>query len=208
MKKRRITIIIDEIDDDVNDKKIITKVENILQSEYVDFFSCANYLIQFFYKTGKKYSCGRTKISKLLSILAFKYACKGIILFDEPIYRYPNCGTNIKSSCLLYRDTYIHNLPMEDQKKMISKNELNSFSEIPKEYQKIDGLSSEIKMAIEDVFYNFGAYSRRDLSELLNPIVEYDGICNTYGQIKLQAISSLDASHFVNNKVVDYLFKS
>lgn len=63
------------------------------------------YLIQQFYKTGEKYSCTQTKLGKLLSILAFKYARNGQKLFDTPIYKYPpRCGTLIKALTFIPKD--------------------------------------------------------------------------------------------------------
>ena len=61
----------------------------------VNLEQAANYLIQLFYKTGKKYSCTRTKIGKLLSIVAFSYARKNSLCFNEKIFKYDECGTII-----------------------------------------------------------------------------------------------------------------
>jgi hypothetical protein len=59
-----------------------------MEKMHANLRECMNYLIQLFYKTDKRYSCTRSKISKLLSILAFKYAVYSIQLFDEKIFRY------------------------------------------------------------------------------------------------------------------------
>ena len=166
---------------------------------------CANYLIQFFYKTEKRYSCTRTKIGKLLSILAFKYAAKDELLFLEEIYRYPNCGTAIKElRCEVERDVYI-NYPYEDGKKRIHKREVKANVDILRMCSDTSLLKPEIKEDIEDVFFNFGAYSPSDLSDVLNPIVEYEGICNSEGIIDLEKIILLH-DKLPGNKVLDYIF--
>lgn len=167
---------------------------------------CANYLIQLFYKTEKRYSCTRTKIGKLLSILAFKYAVQDeISIFPWEIYRYPKCGTSIAwlNTCI-DRDVYL-NYPYVDSKKRISKKELNENVDIPNGYKEISNLLSRIKNDIEDVFFAFGAYSQVDLSEELNPIVEYEGICLPNGMINLDNLIVLQ-DKFMGNKVLDYVF--
>ena len=169
-----------------------------------------NYLIQLFYKTDQKYSCTKTKIGKLLSILAFKYAVKEIELFDEKIYRYPKCGTLIKElGVRIPLDVYRRDFDEKDNdgKKMISVDELKHGTFIPKSYRDISMCYSWEREAIEDLFLNFGAYSTSDLADELNPIVEYKGICEPDGSINLEAIAHLDKNQFPNNKVVEYIFK-
>lgn len=175
-----------------------------IRMEYVD--DCANYLIQFFYKTDKRYSCTRTKIGKLLSILAFKYAVQyDECLFSEKIYRYPECGTLIASmQYYVERDVYFA-YPYDNSKKRISRNELNENVDIPDRYKEISSLSSKIKEDIENIFFTFGAYSQVDLSEELNPIVEYEGICLPDGSINLDNIVFLH-DKLPGNKVLNYIF--
>lgn len=179
----------------------------IISSRYVD--ECANYLIQFFYKTDKRYSCTRTKIGKLLSIVAFKYAIKyDENIFPWDIYRYPECGTLIASvQHYVDRDVYFA-YPYVNSKKSISRNELNENADIPNRYKEVSNISPRLKKDIEDVFFTFGAYSQVDLSEELNPIVEYKGICRPDGSIDLEAIASLDKNQFPDNKVVEYILKN
>lgn len=173
--------------------------------KYESLARCKNYFIQLFYKTGKRYSCTRTKLGKLLSILAFKYAANDKLLFFEEIYRYPNCGTAIKElMCGIERDVY-REYAYEDGKKRIHKHELKANVDIPKMYPDISLLKPEIKKDIEDVFFNFGAYSQSDLSDVLNPIVEYEGICNSEGIIELEKIILLH-DKLPGNKVLDYIF--
>lgn len=173
---------------------------------YEHLARCNNYFIQLFYKTGKRYSCTRTKLGKLLSILAFKYAANDKLLFFEEIYCYPNCGTAIKElMCEVERDVY-RNYHYEDGKKRISKHELKANVDIPKMYPDTSLLKSELKKDIEDVFFSFGAYSQKDLSDVLNPIVEYEGICNSEGIIELEKIILLH-DKLPDNEVIKYIFK-
>ena len=219
MRKLRTTIIEELIDHDgkvmketykkVYEKEISAPNEVCANPDrYVKLMGCANYLIQFFYKTDKKYSCTRSKIGKLLSILAFKYAVKGIELFDEPIYRWSKCGTLIKGTNRVFSDVYVSYdmRPKQDAKKVIHPYEVNEEINVPNQYEKIYEIPCEVMKDIEDVFYNFGAYSQDDLSELLNPIVEYEGVC--HGDIvDLEAIARLDKNQFPDNKVVEFIFK-
>lgn len=177
-----------------------------ISSRYVD--ECANYLIQFFYKTNKRYSCTRTKIGKLLSILAFKYAVKyDENIFSWEIYRYPGCGTLIAGlQCYVDRDVYFA-YPYDNSKKRISRNELNENADIPDRYKDVSNLDPKLKEEIENVFFTFGAYSQSDLSDELNPIVEFNGICRHDGSIDLDAVANLDKNQFRGNKVVEYMFK-
>lgn len=177
----------------------------VIREERVE--ECANYLIQLFYKTDKRYSCTRTKIGKLLSILAFKYAVqKDECLFPLEIYRYPKCGTLIIGiQMYVDRDVY-HRYPYDNSKKRISRKELKENVDIPDSYKEIQSLSEEVKKDIEDVFFTFGAYSQEDLSEELNPIVEYEGICENNDRINLDNLILL-IGKLPGNKVVDYIFK-
>jgi hypothetical protein len=180
-----------------------------MEKMHANLRECMNYLIQLFYKTDKRYSCTRTKLGKMLSILAFKYACKGMKLFDETIYKYPNCGTSIYETSCLFSNIYARALLGEnaDGKKMISNVELNHMAYIPERYRDISRCYSMLKADIESLFLNFGAYSHSDLSDELNPIVEYEGICRPDGSIDLKAIAHLDKNQFPNNKVIEYIFK-
>ena len=176
-----------------------------MEKMHANLRECMNYLIQLFYKTDKRYSCTRSKISKLLSILAFKYAVYSIQLFDEKIFRYDECGTII-NDIEAWADREVYFCCSYDKlEKSISQENLNENVDIPPYYQEISSLSSELKEAIEYVFFAFGAYSTTELSELLNPIVEYKGICRPDGSIELNEIIWL-RHKLPGNKVLDHIF--
>lgn len=185
-------------------------IENF-KEENVNTKELAYYMIKMFYETDCKYSCTRTKIGKLISILAFKYATKGILLFDDPIYKYDNCGAYIKAlSFWLYRDEYLCD-EFQDDKKYISdefkkpKNLLAGFQE---RYNSLDntlrGLTEEVKKEAEEVFRRFGSYSHVDLSDVLNPIVENTGT-PSYGRIDLSRILPAIMETDPNNDVIKYI---
>ncbi len=184
----------------------VKEKEKKMETRYENLEHCANYLVQLFYKTDKRYSCSRTKIGKLLSILAFKYATKDIKLFFEPIYRYDGCGTAIAHiNYYLPRDVY-RMLEYDNSKRRIRKSELKEDVDIPAWYQDISSLFPTIKEDIEDVFFTFGAYSQVHLSEELNPIVEYERMCDDDGRINLAHILAVYGK-LPGNKVVEYIFK-
>lgn len=170
---------------------------------------CANYLILLFYKTNKRYSCTRTKIGKLLSILAFKYARINHRVFWDKIYKYPGCGTYIENlEGICQRDVYFQ-LYYEDDNKEIPLEEIDKNIIAPMEDKDFTCISSWVRMDIEDVFHKFGAYSQERLGECLNPIVEYEGICESDGSINLNKIAELksgDINKMSSNEAMDYIF--
>lgn len=159
-----------------------------------DLFEISNYFIKLFYKAGKKYTCSRRKLSKLISILAFDYARKGYMLFNNDLYRYPDCGTSIPLlEFKIPKDVYLE-WEYYDEKKVITPDELVSKEEVPKCYSNIGSLWPKVQHRIEEVFYNFGAYSSDELSKCLNPIVESDGVCFIDGRIDMEQIAKMDLS--------------
>ena len=90
-----------------NNIKMVNQIENLEVA--------SKYLLEYFKKTGEKYSCSRTKIGKLLSIVAFVYARKDVRIFKEEIHKYNDCGTSIDElrsfvPLNLYRNsTYLDN---------------------------------------------------------------------------------------------------
>ena len=108
----------------------------------------------------------------MLSILAFKYAQNNKLLFNENIYKYsPDCGTFIKDLVFVPNDIYFRDIEFEnpDNSKFIS-DIFNDKAEIPERYLNVEILPVEIESEIENLFRKYGAYSSRQLAELLNPI--------------------------------------
>lgn len=176
-----------------------------------------NYLVQLFYQTEQKFSCSRTKIGKLLSIIAFVYARRNIKAFNEAIYRYvyssddtEGCGTTIKElNIIVDRDIYIPYDCM-DNNGVIKETEINNNVEIPQRFQNIELIKTETQSVIRDVFMNFGSYKAQTLGKCINPIILIRNAYSADNQIDLEIIKSLSKSDFnqtlTNRNVIEYLF--
>ncbi len=178
----------------------------------VDLSELTNYLIQLFYKSGKRFSCTRTKIGKMLSILAFYYAVEGKKLFKESIYKYCNCGSaivDIMDRFTERKDIYIwygcDNSPKTDANKF----DYNEETFIPAEYNNISSLSDEIKDSVKRAFETFAIYSPEQLGELINTVLNSDGVVGENGEISLLAIKNLSMEIITNTEtntaLVDFL---
>lgn len=172
----------------------------------------ANYFVQLFYKTGQKYSCTQTKIGKLLSVLAFLYARKGKILFNETIYRYKGCGAVIDNlkAVVTDRDVYLKS-QFEDFDGEITEDIIDTlFGELDESlntYRDISSISPELKDDIEKVFRKFGAHSAYSMGQLINPIVNHNGVADENDAIDLEVIMSLNKDDFgESNELIEYLF--
>lgn len=182
-----------------------------MKKQNINLKHLTNYLIQMFYKTGQKYTCTQTKIGKLLSIIAFSYARKEEILFEEIIYKYNGCGTAINELKLLVpdRDIYIRSSYFDGQhiiEEPLKDDLFNPLDDSLKKYAEIGNISEELKSVVEDVFRKFGALSPRDIGQHINLIVECDGVTNIDGSINLEKISEIDKNYFKqSNVLIDYL---
>lgn len=167
-------------------------------------------LICFFYKTNKKYSCTQTKLGKMISILAFKYAKNNQRLFNEPVYKYPpHCGTLIEDLVFIPKDIYTRDLDIEDPDKTdIISEDFNETVEIPSTYADADSLSFELKQEIENLFIFFGAYPASKLGEYLNPIVD-KLVKRDSNEIILENILNISIVDFNENEIneiIKYIF--
>lgn len=151
---------------------------------HVNLAYATRYLVQLFYQTGQKYSCTRTKIGKLLSIVAFAYARKGEQVFDEKIYKYDGCGTAIKEllSIIEDRDVYLR-FNYQDDQKFITDN----LSVVISEY-----ITTDVQQTIEFVFRKFGSYSAKQLGECINVLVEQEHLLCDDDSINLSKIHLLN----------------
>ena len=178
----------------------------------VNLKEAMNYFVHLFYQTEQKYSCTRTKLGKLLSILAFKFACNEEIIFDETIFKYPPCcGTRIKDlDFIIVKNIYVRDLtlPNFDKPSEISICELKRNLTVPPEYSAIENLSDSIINEIENVFLRFGAYPGDDLGNLLNPIVDkiIMGADCKLDILKLSKLSDKDFGVNQNNEIIKYLY--
>lgn len=184
-----------------------------MQELNVNLKESTNFLVQLFYKTGRKYSCSRTKIGKMLTILAFRYARKGEILFAESIYKYDDCGTAINElKVIVDRDVYVRSRYEDKEQQIDIPMNVNQFY-IPNKHLNVETLSLGVQKEIEKVFCYFGAYSARKLGQDLNAIITKGQITKTNGEIDLSQIHILSKEFFfsyedtnLNNSIIRYLF--
>ena len=167
-----------------------------------------NYFIQLFYATGQKYSCSRTKLGKLLSILAFLYALDDEELFDETIYRYDGCGTAINELKSYFdRDIYIQ-FEYEDNREFIKETFNTDNLQMERCFQTVN-VDENLKSKIECVFRKFGAYKAYDLGQCINPIVNFSNVTKD-NIVNLSVIKTLSRNDFLNvethNELIDFLF--
>ncbi len=178
----------------------------------VNLNEAANYLIQLFYKTGMRYSCTRTKIGKLLSIVSFKYAQQGQQFFEESIYKYDDCGTAIKElTAHVDRDVYIRCNYSDDKKEYVEAiDDTLALPDVALKYCNTDNLKEDAKKVIVEVFRKFASFSARQLGELINPIVNYEGVTRTDGIVDLTIFHALKKEDFQSSEhprvLIDYLF--
>ncbi len=173
---------------------------------HANLTEAANYLIECFNATGQIYSCSRTKIGKLLSIVAFLYAKNDTALFDETIYKYDGCGTTIEElKSFIDRDVYIKLLYADDRNPIdisfSARTHLDKLSNI--------NLSSEVKRDIELVFTRFGAFIPSDLGQCINPIVKYIESTNNEG-LDLSKIQTFSIDTFkeisADRELIEFLY--
>ena len=143
-----------------------------------NLFEAANYFIQLFYRTGKVFSCTRTKIGKLLSIVAFSYAREDKLFLNEKIYKYDGCGTIINElEAHIDREVYLqctYNNSKQSYTQQI--DETSHIVDLAKKYQKIDSLTPNVKERIKKIFCRFCAYSPSELGQCICPIVNHPEI--------------------------------
>ncbi|MBR4959316.1 MAG: hypothetical protein IKY52_00285 [Clostridia bacterium] len=183
---------------------------NHMPETSVNLISATEYLIYLFIKTNRRYSCTRTKLGKLLSIVAFKYARQGRRIFDENIYKYGGCGASINELKLFVeRDVYMQSADSDDGQYIQDVLDDNGLS-IDNEHLK--SFSSEVKNEIICVFRKFGSYSAIELGKFINPIVNYPGVTHTNGVVDLSKIESLKKDDFNDIDghpvLLDYLFNN
>lgn len=187
----------------------------IMENLNVNLTKATNYLVQLFYKTNQRYTCTRTKVGKLLSIVAFVYARQNKLAFNEIIHKYDECGTAIYEIMERFKDSdiYTRSVYEDDANKVpdiVIASSSNSRIVIPKEYEDISGLDIDVIATIDSVFKMFGAYSPSSLGECINPIVNYTDVINSENEIVLEKIADLNINCFSNannQALIKYLFE-
>lgn len=182
---------------------------NLMEKLNINLTQATNYLVQLFYKTNQKYSCTRTKVGKLLSIVAFKYASNGQVAFEETIYKYNECGTAIKEIMQRFKDRDIYTLcTYNDDSKPVSQK-IDEKADIPLDFIDIKDLSDDVKDTIKSVFLLFGAFSPATLGECINPIVNTKNTTLENNQIDISRIEYIHLDDFSTeskNPLIEFLF--
>ena len=200
----------------MNDVLVKTEEQEVMickeekEQKVVKLTDAANYLIQQFYRTKERYSCTQTKLGKILSIIAFRYAKLGKKLFEEKIYKYnPDCGTLIPELRLYDRDIYFQ-IDYMDDKKIVDEHFFDESVQIPEIYNETSSLTNEVRLSIDEAFRIFGSFSGKDLAKAINSVVNCDGVVGRDDVIDLTAIRYLSRNDvpnlIINKELVDYLF--
>ena len=175
-----------------------------LLGKNVQAVKAAEYLIKLFNSTQQKYSCTRTKLGKLLAIVAFRYARQGIKIFDENVYKYGDCGAIVGGLTLLERE-YFMQPSYNDNCQRIQ----GGIDSIDDSFNPID-IPEDLKQELFSVFLEFGAYTPGALGKDINPLLDYENIVESDGLVnisKLISITALDLKlRNIASPVVDYLF--
>lgn len=191
-------------------QRFYTKEEQMKELN-VNLKDITYYLIQLFYKTGKEYSCTQTKLGKILSILAFRYALNGQKLFKEIIYKYhPQCGTLIKDLTFVPKTIYTRELVLQNPDRVsVIRDIFDENTSIPYPYNEVDSLPLSIEEDIINAFRHFGSYPADELGRLLNPIV--DKIVDVTGdKIMLEKLSTIKEHDFESgnkNAIVEFIYQ-
>jgi uncharacterized phage-associated protein len=184
--------------------------ENEMEKMNVNLLEAANCFILLFYRTEQRYSCTRTKLGKLLSIVAFKYARQNEKVFNEKIHRYNDCGSAIIEILNNYDKEIYSCFNYEDEIKIISDvlKEENTLNEDILKAYPVGSIDDNLKENIMEIFLNFGAYSPTQLGECINPIVNQAGIVKENGEIDLSRIYEFSLSDFeIENSIAENLLK-
>ena len=189
---------------------------NRMKEVYVDLETATNYLVQLFYQTGRRYSCTRTKLGKMLAIVAFKYARADEIIFAESVYEYgEHCGAVISGLAMIVdRDAYLNYqyLDVKDDSNVdkIIDDERERKAFIPEKYKKTSGITDGVKDRIKEVFALFGGYSAPLIGHFINDLIYLPGVIMNDGTISLQKISELsinDIRDVSQSRLIKYLFE-
>lgn len=183
--------------------------EEQMEELNVNLEQAANYLIELFYMTGRKYSCTRTKIGKILSIVAFDYAMDNKRIFKETIYKYDDCGTAIREIMDSFdRDIYPQCLDYDKQQYIT--DELDN-TLLESEYNNFCEIDISVRNRIENAFRFFGAYSPSQLGNCINFVVSQDGITTINGEINILKLceltkENLNLCNCNDTTLIKYLF--
>ena len=149
----------------LKNQKEVSKKKRMNNQNLINVIDAAKYLIQFFYKSGEKYHCTKTKIEKMLTIAFLTFIKNDRKLFSSKIY-IAECGTYIPLlSRFIFGNITEGQIPENNLK--IDKN-VALDGNIPPLYSIETQVSEDIHNILADVFYAFGNYEPSHLGKLLD----------------------------------------
>ena len=146
-------------------QKEVLKKTRMSSQNLISVVDAAKYLIQFFYKSGQKYHCTKTKVEKMLTIAFLTFVKTNQKLFSSKIY-IGQCGTYIPLlSRFIYGDI-VEGEVCENNSK-ISKDTAFEGT-VPPLYNTETQFPEAINSLLLDIFYAFGNYEPSRLGQLLD----------------------------------------
>lgn len=157
-----------------------------------DIVNLAKYIIQLFYKVEGEYSCDRPKVEKLLSIAQIISVLNGNKMFDSDIV-VKDCGVGIKDLEWDFLSVIKTVSPKIEPKSEPITEKINFDADYPRFYKINIKIDPDIRLLLQRVFLNFGAYDSHVLGSLFN---EFKANIVTDGIIDYNKVSSF----FINTK--------
>lgn len=180
-----------------------------LDINYDDIESCSKYLISRFFKTGCKYKCYRSKINGLLTIFELcrmKHIDKSNDYYNFKIdinnnmYGFPFVFDKLE------KDLYYYWLCVDEDGQKINDN-FDETIEVPQEYV-VNPLEVGFysKKILDEIFRNFGNYSRYDLDRALIEILKkVPTIKYNIDIYKFQSFVNDNINTIHNNKIFNFI---
>lgn len=176
------------------------KNENMLSTENyskISAFDGANFIIQLYYKTGKKYHCTRSKVEKLLSIAGFVVmAKKSASLYNEDIV-VNSCGTGFAEFPGCFPPDIIEGTEDETNEKI--NEDLSTLLDesqgvaIPLSYKEISApLEEHTKQLLSNIFIRFGNYGSDKLGKAIDKFKGKASKVSDSGQMIIDATKVYD----------------
>lgn len=161
--------------------------------------SAAKFLASLYFKTGKRYTCTKTKIEKMLTIAWFIKLRNGEQLFINSVL-INNCGTGV-SGLEEFEATVLMGSEPENRKRItdcICSEETN-VPEIYKE-KSIGYIDDKIKKLLVDVFKEFGNWKAADIGIALD---EFKDDVSTFSELYDRYIVDFQKSRALFSDAID-----
>lgn len=137
----------------ISDKEIKDLVKDKKMGP-INILDAANFLIQLYYKTAKRYNCTRTKIEKLLVLANLIAFANNTTLFDHAML-INKCGVGIPILGGFYLSNIVEG---EDSNKAISPDLIDESIIVPTVYKLQSEIDDNTQKLLIEIFLKFGAY--------------------------------------------------